>query len=109
MTKSQRLTAKRLNQIWLSIEEEERLAFLGALSPESSDELLTFQMRERERRQTKGGPKRKVDAAPVAQSWPSHLPMDQWDDTQLHAFLDATDAESAAAPEPSRDTIGEQI
>lgn len=115
------LGAKRLHQIWESLEEEERVAFLGSLSDDASNELLTFQMRQKEREQAKAEarsrrataaarlrPEPEPEPAPTAQGWPTDISMDQWTNEELHAYLAAADAEQAAAPAPARE-VGEEI
>lgn len=97
------LTAHELLKLWQGLSEERRLAFLGSLSDEAAEQLLTLQLR---RTEAKDRSKRRE--MQQQKHWPQGNPTDLWSDEELAAYLAHHEADLAVAPSQSADA-GEAI
>ena len=109
------MDARGLFKVWQTIPEDERLKFIGALSQDSADKLLAFQLtrrdateRKRENRRVRVRPSKAQVSEMIANApaYPTGEVNDHWTNEQLAAYIvhqDALAAEEAAAAPPSDD------
>jgi len=97
------LPAEDLHELWGQLSEHQRLAFLGSLTEEAAQQLLSHQTRLKEAatrppsRST--APRRNSALAPqpVAQGYPTGDPDEHWTDAELVAFIAHQDAAATAS------------
>lgn len=103
--KYDRLAPSQLHALWLSLPEGLRLRFLGSLTDEAADRLLSYQLRQKEaseqRRLRTAKPPTRGAMAAAAERQPAYPPGDpdtRWSDEELAAFIQHHDRQLAATP-----------